>query len=52
MQLEKLKKHLMKNTYDKPIQMLTQKIYFSTSVWFPQTATHLYAREESVTRVY
>ena len=38
----KNKKHVIKYEQGKPKQKLTQFFYFSTSAWFPQTATHMY----------
>ena len=35
------KKHLIKYEQNKLKQMLTQFFYFSTSVWFSQSATHI-----------
>ena len=37
----KNKKHVIKYEQGKPKQKLTQFFYFSTSAWFPQTATHI-----------
>ena len=37
----KNKKHVIKYEQGKPKQKLTHFFYFSTSAWFPQTATHI-----------
>ena len=42
MQSLKNKKHLIKYEQNKPKQMLTQFFPFSTSVWFSQSATHMW----------